>query len=166
MKYFSFLLFAFLINACRQQQLPIQREPNFNIILSSTDDYGDSVNLKEGFVGYPRRIDVGFVDISLNEQEWQQIFQTIPWNSLKDLPNYYEPHGQRLFDAATYDEITFINGKLRKTVMLKSWDKFADNPELVKQLRGCIDLIHQTVRRKAKIPPLKRFDCGVGIEVR
>jgi hypothetical protein len=78
MKCSSFLLFAFLINACRQQQLPIQPEPNFNIILSSTDDHGDSVNLKEGFVGYPRRMDVGFVDISLNEQEWQQIFQTIP----------------------------------------------------------------------------------------
>lgn len=166
MKYFPFLLFAFLINACRQEQLPIQREPNFNIILSSTDDYGDSVNLKEGSVGYPRRMDVGFVDISLTEQEWQQIFQTIPWNAIKDLPNYYEPHGQHLFDAETYDKITFINGKLRKTVMLKSWDKFSDNPELVEQIHDCVDLVHQTVRPKTDIPPLKKFECGVGFEAR
>jgi hypothetical protein len=164
MKYSIVLLFALLTNSCRQEQPPIQREPNFNIILSSTDDYGDSINLIEGSVEYPHRMDVGFVDISLTEQEWQQIFQTIPWNSLKDLPNYYEPHGQRLFNAANYHEITFINGRLRKTVMLKAWDKFADNPELLEQLRGCIGLVHQTVRRKADTPPLKRFDCEVGIE--
>jgi len=166
MKYFSFLFVVFLISACRQEQMPVQREPNFNIILSSTDDYGDSVNLKEGSVGYPRRMDVGFVDISLNEHEWQQIFQTIPWNALKDLPNYYEPHGQHLSNAGTYHEITFINGKLQKTVMLKSWDKFSDNPELVEQLRGCVDLVHQIVRRKADIPPLKKIDCAVGFEAR
>ncbi|WP_342089379.1 hypothetical protein [Dyadobacter sp. OTU695] len=163
MKYSTFLLFAFLINACWHEQLPTQREPNFNIILSSTDDYGDSVNLIEGSVGYPRRMDVGFVAISLTEAEWQEVFQSVPWNSLNDIPNYYEPHGQHLFAPDNYDEITFINGKLRKTVMLKSWDKFADNPELVEQLRDCVDLVHQTVRRKADIQPLKRFECGLGI---
>lgn len=45
--------------------------------------------------------------------------------------------------------------------MSKSWDKFADNTEFVEQLRSCIALIHQTVRKS----PACRLRKGLNAEL-
>lgn len=162
MKYTATYIIMLWLFGCGSEKVPVKRESNFNIIVATTDEYGDEIDLKEGTVVYPRRQDLDVIHLNLTEQEWDGIFQSVPWDELQSLDNYYEPQGKNILNSGNYDKITFINGKLKKTIMIRSWAKFTNTPQLIEKIKSCIAHIHQTVRMKTEVKPLKRLVCGFG----
>lgn len=158
MKVFAVLVSLFLVIACRSEQKPVSMEANFNIVVYDPG-YGDVIDLKKGLIEYPDRFDVGSVPFGLNTSEVKQIFSTVPWDVLSEMSNYDVSIGKRAIDNPDDRYVlVFTNGKFHKSVVIR-YAMGSDDEKAVKQILGCIDVVHKVVRPKSNVRPLLRFDA-------
>lgn len=152
MKAAEIFITILLMLGCKPERESTMRAHNFDVILTCSDQ-GDRIYLRKGLIEYYNRKDVGDVLFELDSMESDRIFQSVPWDLLRELPDHYEPLGNQLI-GNDFCEIQFTNGSLRKTIKLSNYDDFGDQSHTAQRIRECIGITHKIVRRKSDVKPL------------
>jgi hypothetical protein len=148
---------SLLFQGCAEKG-PLKREANFDVIISLSDG-SKRIKIKDKQFSDGIGSDVRDAIFTLNSIEIEKIFNSVPWEEVSKLPDYYNPKCSESPIPSSTDEITIVNGSLEKKIIIQQCIDYQkhEDAERIKGLDVTLSTITNIVFEKKDVKKVYRL---------